>query len=784
MMDQLYRSIFRNVYLSKQIFTQVSVIQQDDNSLKYDDIIEVEWMVEYGHIGLLSDKLHRGAVLFIEKLGDFKEFKALLEKDFEVFKIFYQRFYKYKTYIKDERHNFYNSSFYEVIDTGHLEAVKWMCENKYAHSEKWPAVTKNPEVLKYLVVNGWVKVDFDMFWKNNLHRLRKKPEFLQVIIDFVPKPIPHKHVQDIVNSLLRFFPCRSVLEILSPLIPDGFKIETKKDIFQVKCDPKVIPTYQYIIARNLADPDTQSLIQANLDRMDILTKINEFIGQLETLNIYDGQEYRVQLDQLVKLQFPQEFPSDLLKSYHDTARAYSSIGRQIYCLPTDAVHALLDHGFKFTSHMFGECLQWGSIELFISLWNRFKANDQIRVSETDTFISFCQDPVDKTRPDEYVYDKMELDNDFLNIHIIDFLISQGCTGVMKRIYPAHDLLKIRYKRIEDFQLIVKFIKLDMLRFDFALVLCIREGNIALFEWLYPLRGEYKFEIYELFEELRNRPSTRVLKLLKLELNHFVWENWLDKAWKLCFLKQILASIPDQRIPMPTYLLQLIVGKNSSYASAKHMLSNYRFESIAPILSTLAHRDSPAMVDLVYQYRDTAFINTPTQQDWDSLFKKCIRFNSSRGTTANIDYLVNHPDHILSCPIPKDMNAIDPHNLSAEAFMFIGLGGYLDPAKHGRFLQECLLHGQSRFPDFFYLIHQEVFSNSIYLFVQYIIDKSNTGHYEDPLSYCLDYLYNNQHRFTDAPSDKLEICRQILNQPIPEYLSSHIKSYYFNNKDDS
>ncbi|KAF2078122.1 hypothetical protein CYY_000593 [Polysphondylium violaceum] len=108
-MDRLYRSIFRNVYLSKQIFTHVSVIQQDDNSLKYDDIIEVEWMAKYGHIGLLSDKLHRGAALFYERPWDFKVFKALLKKDFEVFKIFYQRFYKYNTYIKDDRNDFHDS---------------------------------------------------------------------------------------------------------------------------------------------------------------------------------------------------------------------------------------------------------------------------------------------------------------------------------------------------------------------------------------------------------------------------------------------------------------------------------------------------------------------------------------------------------------------------------------------------------------------------------------------------------------------------------------------------
>ncbi|KAF2078120.1 hypothetical protein CYY_000591 [Polysphondylium violaceum] len=211
---------------------------------------------------------------------------------------------------------------------------------------------------------------------------------------------------------------------------------------------------------------------------------------------------------------------------------------------------------------------------------------------------------------------------------------------------------------------------------------------------------------KLFEELLKHPSTRVLKLLKIDCRsrRIEWEHlYSAQTWGLCFLKEMLASIHDQRTQMPTELLQRIV-KNSSYANAKHVLSNYRFESIAPILSTLAHRDSPVMVDLVYQYRDTAFINTPTQQDWESLFKKCIRLNSSHGTIANIDYLVNHPDHILSCPIPKDMNAID--------------------------------------------------------------------------------LTTYQPRFTDAPSDKLEICRQILNQPIPEYLSSHIESYYFNNKDDS
>ncbi|KAF2068390.1 hypothetical protein CYY_010282, partial [Polysphondylium violaceum] len=353
MTDHLYRSIFRNVYLSKQIFTHVSVIQQDDNSLKYDDIIEVEWMNKYGHIGLLSDKLHRGAELFHEKSRDFSVFKALVEKDFEGFKIFYQRFYKYNTFTQEDSY----SSFMQVISTGNLEAVKWMIENDYVHQVSWHSLykyseTENPEILRYLVVNGWFKVDFDLFWGNNLRRFSNKPAFLQVMIDLAPKPIPHKHVQDIVNSLLESSPNQSVLDILSPLIPDGFKIETKRDKFNVR-DQSVIPAYQYIIARNLVDPHTQSLIQANIDRMDILSrKINEFFGQLETLKSYDGQEYRVQLNQLIKRQFPQGFPSDLLESYNDTAYTYDSICCQIYRLPTDVVHALLDQGFEFTRDWF------------------------------------------------------------------------------------------------------------------------------------------------------------------------------------------------------------------------------------------------------------------------------------------------------------------------------------------------------------------------------------------------------------------------------------------------
>ncbi|KAF2068392.1 hypothetical protein CYY_010284, partial [Polysphondylium violaceum] len=434
------------------------------------------------------------------------------------------------------------------------------------------------------------------------------------------------------------------------------------------------------------------------------------------------------------------------------------------------------------------CLEWGSNELFVSLWNRFKAKDQIRVSETNNSISFCQDPVDKTRHSEYNYDEIVYIEGCLNIHIIDFLIGEGYIGIIKQtrilLYRPDHLLRIKYTRKEDFQLIEKFIKLEILNFHQVLVRCIKKGNIALFEWLYPLQGEYKFKMHELLQELLKHPSTRVLKLLKPEFSQIGWERLLSiKSLKLCFLKQILASIPHQQNPLPTKLLQLLVGK-SSYAHAKHVLSNYRFESITPILSTLARRDNPAMVNLIYQYRDTAFINTPTQQDWDSLFRKCIRANSDRGTTANLEYLINHTDHILSCPIPKDMDSINPHTLSAEAFMLIGIGGYLDPAKHDKFLQHVLLDGQSRFPDFFFLIDKEVFSDNIYHFVQYIVDKSNTGHHEGPIKYCLYYLYNNQHRFTDAPSDKLEICREILNQPIPEYLSTHIKSYYFNNKDDN
>ncbi|KAF2069387.1 hypothetical protein CYY_009291, partial [Polysphondylium violaceum] len=157
--------------------------------------------------------------------------------------------------------------FMQVIYTDNLEAVKWMIENEYAHQVWWSSFdmsreTKNPEILRYLVVNGWCEVDFNLFWANDLPLFKNKPAYLQVMIDFSP----HKQVQDIVNSLLKNYPDQSVLDILSPLIPDGFKIETNRVDFNVR-DPSVIPVYQFIIARNLVDPHTQSLIQANLDRM-------------------------------------------------------------------------------------------------------------------------------------------------------------------------------------------------------------------------------------------------------------------------------------------------------------------------------------------------------------------------------------------------------------------------------------------------------------------------------------------------------------------------------------
>ncbi|KAF2072151.1 hypothetical protein CYY_006527 [Polysphondylium violaceum] len=124
MNKDLYQSVFGNIFLSTKVYDHVHQSHADKYPLRYDDIVDVGWMIKYGHVGLLREKIKNNSHLYV-KPKDL--FSIVAKKDTQIFIYLFER-YKY-----------YALSSYDVL-------MKWMLQTMV-----------NNDVIKYLFQNGYAR---------------------------------------------------------------------------------------------------------------------------------------------------------------------------------------------------------------------------------------------------------------------------------------------------------------------------------------------------------------------------------------------------------------------------------------------------------------------------------------------------------------------------------------------------------------------------------------------------------------------------------------------------
>ncbi|KAF2072241.1 hypothetical protein CYY_006441 [Polysphondylium violaceum] len=115
-----YRLVFGNKFLASHIFNIVHQLQINKYPLKYNDIVDVGWMIKYGHVGLAKEKINDHSHLYVshEDL-----FSIVANTDT---KMFIYLFEKYKYYAL------------QYIDNGRK------------------SLKENQQVIEYLLNNGYV----------------------------------------------------------------------------------------------------------------------------------------------------------------------------------------------------------------------------------------------------------------------------------------------------------------------------------------------------------------------------------------------------------------------------------------------------------------------------------------------------------------------------------------------------------------------------------------------------------------------------------------------------
>ncbi|KAF2068521.1 hypothetical protein CYY_010152, partial [Polysphondylium violaceum] len=238
MIIDIYRSVFSNVYLATKIYNTVHQIQIDRFPLKYDDIVDVGWMLKYGHVGLVREKIKRNEYLYVKPKH---LFSIVANTDTQMF---ISLFEKNKYYALKYYHT--GSGFERVFEKlVNVDVVKYLFQNGYARDLSnldHHIRLLDIKVLSWLLENQWLKPtplflisskrDALTYHFTSTKDTNYTKEFVDLVAQYTPSPIQHAEIEVIMRYSLCYSkgePCPFIFDSLSPLFvkdPDiRFQIE-------------------------------------------------------------------------------------------------------------------------------------------------------------------------------------------------------------------------------------------------------------------------------------------------------------------------------------------------------------------------------------------------------------------------------------------------------------------------------------------------------------------------------------------------------------------------------
>ncbi|KAF2070147.1 hypothetical protein CYY_008532 [Polysphondylium violaceum] len=217
MIIELYRELFNNIFLSKEIFKHVHQIQMDQfhHSFKYNEIVDVAWMLKNGHVKLLLDKINNNKrnqqqqLLYVSS-NLFSTLSPYI--DIETFVYLFEK-NKYKQLVS------YFSSSERKMDKSQLEKIKYMYENGYGKEidvKDFDILDTDISVFEYLVEKKRfqpmdplvllekIVLDFQFDHFKSMEKTRQLVnDIIDVIFKHIPSvPISIENAKHVINTLI------------------------------------------------------------------------------------------------------------------------------------------------------------------------------------------------------------------------------------------------------------------------------------------------------------------------------------------------------------------------------------------------------------------------------------------------------------------------------------------------------------------------------------------------------------------------------------------------------
>ncbi|KAF2070333.1 hypothetical protein CYY_008350 [Polysphondylium violaceum] len=692
MIIECYRSVFNNKYLAAKIFDTVHEIQGDRYALRYDDIVDVGWMLKHGHLALAREKIQNSKSNNIHNSNRYLYvspedlFSIVANTDTQMFMSLF------------EQNKYEALKYYELLEAGfaklvNVDVFKYLFENGYGRDldDKLLPQSMDIKVLAWLLENRWFRPtptwlimnkkdhadnsDDSSDYTLDIQTTNYTKEFVDLVARFTPSPIQHADIQAIVTYMLEESrPCYLIYDALSPLFVENPEIGIELG--------KGLLNYQQALEEIQAKRDCQKKIETNISSSSIS----------ELLVLANTPGYRIER--------------------------------------------------KMGIYMWSTCISQGE-HVFLRMWDAL--SKRIRVTEFSVYLGLTNDINDMPE------DELEMDDDLVGISdiivdtacevgalkILDFLMAKGLTQpvyfalmdnnqfldrLMDKTLSQEEcniVLRISGGPDEDGWLIDK---------SAALSSCCVRGNANNFNSLYPLFKQglgtkMDYPVRNLYPACIQSGQYHMIKVLQ------------DHSLFLSAHKQTLFLF-CKRYPF-RYLLQDIdryIAKQQGYCGAfynmflewainqndlvavKHIFTQHKFDSIpSRALNKLPELQNLAIIDYINRNRSQCFTAAaagPTNNVFGGLLEP------SKLSSLNIpllEYLINE-----NCTGDVNVDHIIP---------FFARDSQIEP-------------GHS-FHQIVYLIDHRNYV-SIDPFIPILVDSPDW-------SQCFEYIYRNQHRFQTKPS---------------------------------
>jgi len=642
-MDELYRKLFKDKYIYRLVFDNVKRLQRRcniNNSLKYADIVDIEWMIKNRYYGILAEKLKSNQTLSIDLNPHLHVVNVIYTVQDS--KCFITLFERYKKYLwKKTMSQPWNETqlIKEVITHNNYDAIRYFYQLGYTPKDLILQLSHQikPRVLKLLLVLGWYKITaetiFDITFKYS-------QETCDIIKQYAPPSgFNGKESSDIIRKLVA---TRSQLlfKTLYPLfeqpvnlkfpMTSTFKIQDP-DLFIYLCHTLKFSDTQVtdLILDNTGYADSIGILKYGKDLYSE-SFLDLLLAKALYLNSLSWIEYILK-----------EFPQQSLKKVEFSLNRYKNPQHIFQSL--ELIKLLLDKGLSIDSSWLD-----APTNVFIYLWKRFKGVVEVDTPSTIIYIEENKRVIVNNSVFNTCFKRMD-------ITLLDFLIQEGFTEFKLDpwiTYGENVWKFINFDKPKSFEFLKKvlmYLKNSVREYRLVLEKCV-EGPVEIFDYVCQIpecqnildsetkvfllklaiqRGNIDVAGYmcdiqptlvqELISSTYLTSSEIILESAKVELIQILLEKMNDPK----VLKELLET--------DCFLIKVI--KNNNCKLLEYLLTNYKYLSMSSFIETILQSFNPLTIELLMT-NPSSFLSPPSESFYKSIYNQAFTIDNH----VIVDYL--------------------------------------------------------------------------------------------------------------------------------------------------